>query len=207
MASLSEDITSALARAQGWCTEAKAAELSRVLQNAPLPGLSVEIGVFGGSSLLPQALTFKHRGSGKAVGIDPWSRDASLEEMIAEENKQWWGGLDHQKILEGCQNLIREFGVSEHVELLRAKSCDVVNQFAAESIDLLHIDGNHSEALSYTDATMYLPKVKPGGYVFFDDIWWSDGTSGATTRKAVMFLSQHCTRVGVVGDCVILQKD
>lgn len=189
----------------GWCTPDKAKHLvDAILERKPQ--LCVEIGVFGGSSLLPQAMALQSLGGGVIHGIDPWSTEAALEEMLGQENKDWWQKVDLEKIYQNCLKHVAKLKLDRHVNLIRAKAADVVGQFEDETVDILHIDGNHSEALSYQDATLYLPKVKRGGLIFFDDIWWADGTTSVTTRKAIMFLLQSCTRLGLVGDCMMLQK-
>jgi predicted O-methyltransferase YrrM len=190
----------------GWCSAEKTAALIETIVSRK-PQLCVEIGVFGGSSLIPQALALNYNGSGRVVGIDPWAKDAALEEMIADEHKNWWSKVDLDSIMAGCEAHIVKHKLSRCCDLRRAKAEDVVEDFADASIDLLHIDGNHSEALSFKDASLYLPKVKPGGLIFFDDIWWNEGGTEPTTRKAIVFLKQECTTLRLVGDCMILQKN
>lgn len=192
---------------QGWCSLEKAQALCEAILSA-VPELCVEIGVFGGSSLIPQAMALKENGRGIIHGIDPWSVDAALEEMHSPENKEWWGKkVDLEGVYKHCCDNIRHCGVQDYCRLIRQKAEDVVTEFFDESIDILHIDGNHSEALSYKDATLYLPKVKRGGLIFFDDIWWADGQEEATTRKAIVFLQESCVKLRLVGkDCMILQK-
>lgn len=189
----------------GWCSAEKTAALIETIVSRK-PKLCVEIGVFGGSSLIPQALALKHNEQGRVFGIDPWAKDAALEAMIAEEHKAWWSKVDLESIMRGCEAKIVEHQLSRCCELRRAKAEDVVEDFDDASIDLLHIDGNHSELLSYKDATLYLPKVAPGGIIFFDDIWWNEGGGEPTTRKAIVYLQQQCAKLRLVGDCMILQK-
>lgn len=203
---LYERIVAALPTLHGWCSPEKARKLASYVR-AEKPEVVVEIGVFGGSSLIPQVLALEFNKAGMAYGIDPWSREAALEEMVSPENRKWWSEVDIESIYRHCQNALERFGVENRCELIRDKAENVVERFADESIGLLHIDGNHSEALSYKDATLYLPKVKPGGVVFFDDIWWQDGGDDATTRRAILYLGEHCTRLELVGDCMILRKN
>lgn len=206
MKELLETIKQALPRIHGWCCLEKATKFVELILEHK-PELCVEIGVFGGSSLIPQAMALKQNKKGKLIGIDPWANDSALEEMISEENRQWWAKLDLEDIYKHCQDNIAIYGLKDYCSLLRAKSEDVVEQFADESIDLLHIDGNHSEALSFKDATLYLPKVKVGGIIVFDDIWWTEGDNNVTTRKAISYLLDSCDRVDLVNnDCLILKK-
>ena len=70
----------------------------------------------------------------------------------------------------------------------------------AEQIDILHIDGNHSELASVRDVTTWLPRVKSGGYIWFDDTNW------ATTQRAIALLYVSCEVVKDVGDCRLFRK-
>ncbi len=190
----------------GWCCLDKAKKLADCVTEHK-PQLCVEIGVFGGASLLPQALALQANGSGKIVGIDPWSTDAALEEMSQPENISWWGKVNLLQMYQHCKDHVAQLKLQDHVLLVRDKAENVVGSFADGSIDLLHIDGNHSEALSYKDAVLYLPKVASGGTIFFDDVHWTDGHDSSTTRRAIMHLLEHCTRLELVDDCMIMQKN
>lgn len=190
----------------GWCSFEKAAALVKYI-NQHRPSLCVEIGTFGGSSLVPQALALQHNGSGKIYGIDPWSTDAALEEMHEQANINWWGKLNLEDIYQHCRDHITKLKLQDHVLLVRDKAENVVDSFDDGSVGLLHIDGNHSEALAYKDATLYLPKVAKGGIIFFDDLGWHDGADVPTTRKAILYLLEHCKRLELVDDCMVLQKD
>jgi len=206
MDTLLDKIKFALPSIQGWCSFEKASKFAEyILQHKP--ELVLEIGVFGGSSYIPQAMALKENGKGVIYGIDPWTTEDALEEMTSEANREWWGKLKIEQIYTHCLSNIKNFDLQDHCKIIRDKSENVVDQFADNSIDLLHIDGNHSEALSYKDAVAYLPKVKQGGFIFFDDIWWTEGDNYVTTRKAILHLLEVCDRVEVVNnDCIILQK-
>jgi hypothetical protein len=69
---------------------------------------------------------------------------------------------------------------------MRMTSKESVIFFPDNSIDILHIDGNHSEDPALFDAKNWLPKVRPGGYIWFDDANWP------TTKKAVDYLLETC---------------
>lgn len=205
MENLIKKIEKMLLTIHGWCNIEKATKFVEVITNTK-PDLLVEIGVFGGSSLLTQAMTLKENNKGIIYGIDPWATDAALEHMINEENKSWWGTLNLDDIYNHCLQKVNEYDLNNYVRLIRNKSQNVVDQFHDESIDILHIDGNHSEELSYKDAELYLPKVKKNGYIFFDDIFWTEDGVNVTTRKAILYLLNNCDKVDNVKDCMILQK-
>lgn len=188
----------------GWCSAEKAERLAFAVLEIR-PKLCVEIGVFGGSSLAPQLLALQHLGSGRVVGIDPWETVAALEEMIDEANRGWWGSIDIEAIRKGCESFVADHGLTPYCELVVARSEDVASRFADAAIDMLHVDGNHSEAKSTKDVELYLPKVRAGGLIFFDDVSWREG-GVATTSHAIGILDGACERVGFVTDCQIFVK-
>lgn len=206
MSDLNNKIENYLPLIQGWCSADKAKKFAEIIV-ATKPDLCVEIGVFGGSSLIPQALALKQNNKGIIIGIDPWKTEDALEEMIHEDHREWWAKLNIEDVFKHATENLTKFKVANFCKLIRDKAENVVNQFADESIDVLHIDGNHSEVLSYKDATLYLPKVKIGGYIFFDDIWWTEVGNHVTTRKAIGHLLNYCERIDLVNnDCMIMRK-
>ena len=68
--------------------------------------------------------------------------------------------------------VITENKLENIISLIRAKSEDYHTNIEKESIDVLHIDGNHDEEYVTKDILFYLPLVKKGGYIIMDDITW-----------------------------------
>ncbi len=54
--------------------------------------------------------------------------------------------------------------------LLRSTFDTAQDRFAPESIDLLHIDGHHSETAARNDVETWLPKLRPGGILLMHDV-------------------------------------
>ena len=54
--------------------------------------------------------------------------------------------------------------------LIRASFDTAREQFEPESIDLLHIDGLHTESAVRHDVDSWLPKVRPGGIILLHDV-------------------------------------
>lgn len=201
-----ETAIKALPNIHGWCSPEKATKFIEIILEHK-PDICVEIGVFGGSSLVPQAMALKENNKGIIYGIDPWANDSALEEMISKEHRDWWEKLNLENIYKHCLDNIAKYNVSGFCNIVKNKSENVVDLFKDNSIDILHIDGNHSEALSYKDATLYFPKVKIGGFIFFDDIWWTEVDNKVTTRKAISYLLENCEKIDLVNnDCLILKK-
>jgi hypothetical protein len=169
---------------EGWCTKEKALKLMEIINIFPTENASttliVELGVFGGKSLLPMAIVAKRKfqTAASVIGIDAWSAPASLEGSNDEANDDWWSKINYDDIYKYTTDLMIKYNVSDIVELWRNKSENVVDQFKDASIDLLHQDSNHSEEISTMEVNLYSPKIKRGGFWVFDDANWS------TTKKA-----------------------
>lgn len=192
-------------KVDGWCSLQKATKFLDFIREEKCD-LCVEIGVFGGSSLLPQALGLAHNHKGKVVGIDPWATEASLEDMQNQANIEWWSKIDYEVIYRKLLKLIFDLKLQNHVELIRDKSENVVDNFVDESVDILHIDGNHCESLAYKDSVNYLPKVKMGGYIFYDDITWQETADKISTQKGLDYLKNYCDVIDTIADCLVLRK-
>lgn len=162
--------------AVGVCPVEKGEFLLRLAVDNNLQTL-VEIGVWKGSSLMYMAEAAAKTG-GKVYGIDPYALsnlvnkipDAALDKYIFESL------VTDQKILDGVFETlaatIKNNGLSDRVSLIRKTSADACADFAACSIDLLHVDGNHDEIHVTRDLENYVPRVKPGGYIVMDDCNW-----------------------------------
>jgi hypothetical protein len=169
----------------GWCSRFKASFLMDLVavNNAQKV---VEIGVWGGRSLIPMALAVKFKNSGMVFGIDPWSRIDSEEGQDAE-NKDWWSTVDHDKIYHQFLSHVFEFGVNQYVTVIKTNS---QNAPLISDIDILHIDGNHSDKASMIDVLKWVPQVKIGGFIVFDDTNWGSNI------KAINWLNINCLFVG-----------
>jgi predicted O-methyltransferase YrrM len=180
----------ALKQLQGWCSDYKASTLMDLVW-LMRPQTVVEIGVFGGKSLVPMAYALKALGTGGVIhGIDPWCSMASAEGQDGS-NEEYWANLDHDSILSDLENKIGVFNLTNQIELVRATSEDAA---PIENIDILHVDGNHSNDASYYDICKWGPLVRKGGMIIFDDITWS------TIEKALVYLEENYTRLVVIED-------
>src|SRR5207253_2260571 len=62
--------------------------------------------------------------------------------------------------------------------LLRSSFDQALERFASESIDLLHIDGHHTEGAVRHDLQAWLPKLRPGGILLLHDVTMRTGDFG-----------------------------
>lgn len=179
----------------GWCSPIKAETLIDIILRYK-PETVVEIGVFGGHSVIPMAVALKANGSGKLHGIDPWDNQASLEGVMNPSNEYYWSTINLEAILQNLIDRIQEFGLDEQIALYRCTSKEAP---VIENIDLIHIDGNHSDVTSYIDVTKWVPLMRSGGWIVFDDMtWYENGMF--TTARAVEWLDEHCYKLAEFKD-------
>ena len=174
---------------EGWCSKQKASILMDIILQIR-PEIVVEIGVFGGKSLIPMALALKANGIGKIYGIDAWDEDVSALNTINLEHGDWWATIDHNAILKELLKLIRKWNLQNQIELIIDTS---ENAPLISPIDVLHIDGNHSEINSLGDVTKWVPMVRPGGWIIFSDMNWCEN-GVCTTARAVQYLNATCEK-------------
>ncbi|HNA62471.1 MAG TPA: class I SAM-dependent methyltransferase [Rhabdochlamydiaceae bacterium] len=179
----------------GWCSQEKAGVLIDLVLKVR-PSVVVEVGVFGGKSLIPMAYALKVNEKGKIYGIDPWDTESSVEELINDENKHYWSIVDHDGILRKLLEKIDQFELSQQTVLIKATSEEAP---LIPNIDILHIDGNHSEKTSTFDVTKWVPSVRKGGFIIFDDIKWHENGIN-TTGKAVEWLNENCIKIAEFND-------
>jgi len=174
-----------LPKLEGWCSKEKANRMMDLVHKTK-PAIYVEIGVFGGSSFLPTTAALEYENFGAAYAIDPWENIPCLDGNNGT-NADWWSKIDLEKIYNGFTKSMNNQGLQKRYTTMRLTSKDALKFFTDESIDILHIDGNHSEQSALFDAQNWLKKVRSGGYIWFDDANWP------STRKAINYLLQFCT--------------
>jgi hypothetical protein len=135
----------------------------------------VEIGVYRGRLFLPLARLLTVLGRGEMVGIDPYSASAAVQRDVKRggvDLVEWPTTVDWSALYSEVTEGIARWGLEGHSRLIRERSEDAVDDFAAGSIDLLHVDGNHDLAAVSRDVELFLPRVRDGGIVVMDDISW-----------------------------------
>lgn len=180
----------------GWCDVPKAITLANLVL-ASKPTIIVEIGAWGGRSVIPMALACKQNGFGTIICIDPWDAKASAIGQTNEVDKNWWGNeINHELVYQHFLYNLKELKLESLVEINRVKSDDYE---PPSRIDLLHIDGNHGPE-ACTDTMRYAAKVTPGGFCVLDDLHWAGGyvEKSAEWLKANGFIELHPVGTGAV---------
>lgn len=158
---------------EGWTTQEKAEALAGLILDHR-PQLLVEVGVFGGRSMFAQAMALRENGMGVIWGIDPWSIEAVLEGDIGDENRKWWTeNVNLEDIYTGFLKAVLDFQLTKQCRWVRERGSMASRMFADKSIDVLHLDANHSEAASCREVEAWHRKVKPGGFLIADDVDWA----------------------------------
>lgn len=153
------------------------------------PELCVEVGVFGGSSYFPTASALQYNKKGRGHAIDPWKKGPCIVGQTGV-HREWWSKVNLDSIYQGFTVLLQRHKLEKITTILRMTSQEALDSFEDESIDILHIDGNHAEESALYDAQHWLKKVKIGGYIWFDDTDWD------STQKAVTYLLGSCQMDG-----------
>ncbi len=187
---------------KGWCKREKAEKLMDLIHDAG-PRICVEIGVFKGSSIYPIAKALKYTKKGVVYAVDPWAKEESLKFEVDEANQNYWGSLDYEKVYQKFIKMLKKNDLKKYCKVIRATAKEALSQFKDESIDFIHIDGNHNEESCMQDVEMSLRKLKKGGCLLFDDANWHQ------TQKAVAYLHQHCRlekKYSVNDECLLFLK-
>jgi predicted O-methyltransferase YrrM len=173
----------------GGCSLLKANLFAQLIRAEDMK-CTLDIGVYRGRSLLPQALAHKAATNGIAYGVDPWDstearqNDAPAAKQTAVD--EWVQGTDLQGVYDDLVRRIEKVALTDNCTLVRATSSAAAKMFHDWGIwfDLIHIDGNHDRERVESDIENYLPRLRRRGYLVLDDIAWdSIGPSYSRMRE------------------------
>jgi hypothetical protein len=127
----------------------------------------VEIGVYEGASSCFWSDFYLDHEESSLISIDPFT--GSEEHLANPEN---YAGLSRLERT-ARENIAKSKNCGK-VEVIKGLSqrvfADLDARFGNEPwIDVLYIDGAHDSVSVARDIVLYVPMVKPGGVVFFDD--------------------------------------
>jgi len=121
------------------------------------PRLLVELGVDRGESYFAFCQSAQENKTGtRCFGIDTWRGDQHAGNY--DETTFAQVSAHNRENYEGFSNL------------LRSSFDQALGMFEPESIDLLHLDGLHTEAAARHDLEAWLPKIRPGGLFLLHDV-------------------------------------
>lgn len=151
----------------GWTSYEKAKAMASAVI-ALRPAISVEIGVYAAKGLTSLALAHKEIGGGIAIGIDPYSAEASVEGQTDEAHRDWWSKLNYESIFKIANDTLNQFEVGPFARIVRQKSQEAE---VPQGIGVIRVDGNHGEAV-LSDIRRFTPACVLGAILFLDDMEW-----------------------------------
>jgi predicted O-methyltransferase YrrM len=160
---------------EGWCSSQKSLLLYSLARNHQ-PKTVVEIGVYGGRSIVPLAAAIRDNAVGNLYGIETWSGSHAIAYRTNIGNDFWWNSIDYARIKIAFLAFLVQHQLHDTIRLIEAPSERCAGLF--DSIDMLHIDGGHSAFGSAQDVITFLIKVPPGGIIVYDDINWPSNQNG-----------------------------
>jgi len=121
------------------------------------PAILVELGVDRGESFFTfcQA-AIEHNTGTRSFGVDTWRGD------------QHAGDYDETTFSQVSGH--NEANYQSFATLIRSSFDDALNRFESDSIDVLHLDGLHTEPAVRHDLDSWLPKLRPGGILLLHDV-------------------------------------
>ena len=188
-----------------------------IMRTVP-PGDVVEIGSWWGRSAALLLLLSRCYRIGPVLCVDPWRGDcldqgvAVLDQASARADTDLAFDMFQMNLLplaQGGLNYIR--ASSAEAAACYAPGLGITTpgfgttRYGGE-IALLHIDGNHAYDQVAADARLWTPRVRPGGWIIFDDYVWAFGDGPRRVGDA--FIQAHANRVArcfVVGTALFVQ--
>jgi predicted O-methyltransferase YrrM len=193
----------------GGCPVAKANVMAWLIREFGVAA-SVEIGVYRGRSLIPQAIAHKATRGGVAVGVDPYSRDIAMEHdnpRLAAAIEKFVEATDWDALFRGVVDIRGRLGLQDHCMLLRQSGAEAAADLARQGrrFGLAHIDGNHDTVHVTKDVELYLPLIEEGGFIVMDDITWD------SVKPAVAALAEQATLLvevpaNILGDYAVFRR-
>jgi hypothetical protein len=121
------------------------------------PALLAELGVDRGESYFAFCQSAAENRTGtRCFGIDTWRGD------------QHAGGYDETTFAQVSEH--NRANYETFSTLVRSGFDDALGRFDSDSIDILHLDGLHTEAAVRHDVDSWLPKLRPGGILLVHDV-------------------------------------
>lgn len=167
--------------------------------------LCLEIGCFEGktSNFIADTMLSK---SGKLVCIDPLLDEyyvvgkGEQEEQANKGEYKFFAG-QYDRFCENCKDHM----ITGQIQLIRQDSVIALPALPRSSFDFIYVDGDHRQYVVFHDAVFSYQLLKAGGYLFFDDYGWSEGTKHAID----FFLDLYKNKVELLhmaGGNVIVKK-
>lgn len=184
---------------EGWCWEEKAERMYDLIRQEQ-PDTLVEVGVYGGRSLVPMLVGARDNGKGWVYGVDAWDNDVATTVPYGEDNNTFWANDDLGRVKTKLYRFLAEHDLARYGHILELSGEEALPLFRPKSIDFLHIDASHSVLDEARDVTGYLMKLKTDGILIIDD------TDRDDVQPALEIALTVCDAVYVNKKYVVLRK-
>jgi Methyltransferase domain len=160
---ITDEVWALIDKQPGWCWRQKAELIYRVASE-PQVKVGVEIGVFGGRSLLPLCMAILSKG-GSVFGFDVYKKHRTTS---GQGHQEWWDKLDFARLEADTKDLLEKYGGWKDI-IHKTSSAVAVMQFENDSVQFIHIDGSHRTWDAMQDIVLWELVLAPGGYMLLDD--------------------------------------
>jgi Methyltransferase domain len=193
----------------GACSVSKANLIAWLIRRYGLH-TTLDIGVYRGRSLFPQALAHQQYTGGIVYGVDPWSSVEAKENdnlALKDSIHAFVDQLDFERIYQDVTLQIERLDLEAYCIILRQTSAHAIEYFDKKGIyfDLIHVDGNHDTEKVMQDISLYLPRLNREGFLIMDDISWE--SVHLAYREASTHLSLLFKRVDRENDYAVFWND
>lgn len=156
------------------CMSEKAFLLGWLISNYDLKS-TLDLGVYYGGSLFPQAYTHKKYTNGIVYAVDPYTKEdfTQYETFLPlDVLNNYIASTDFDEIYNSVISSINENNYENNIVFLRQRSDKAIDYFRANNIsfNLMHIDGNHDRINANSDIELYLPLLQKNGFLILDDV-------------------------------------
>jgi len=162
------DLDDLIASVAGWCDPEKAAYLRDLVVSSKARSI-VDVGVFGGKSTFSFIEGCRQQGFGLVYGVDSWDLSDNTEDLTQAQDVEFWETIDLRSHMERFLEKAFETEAWDYLRLLNIQSQRAYRIFDDAEIDVLHVDGSHTETAALRDIQNWWPKLNVGGFVILDD--------------------------------------
>ena len=141
---------------------------------------TLDLGVFTGGSLFPQAKIHNKYTGGVVYGVDPYTMDGMThhdcnDPEFLKQQQIRLNSINVEEIYQYILNLIKTLKYKNNIIFLRQSSIQAISYFKENNIffDLMSIDGSHDTKDVMSDIELYVPRLNDKGFLVMDDINWN----------------------------------
>lgn len=173
----------------GGCSVKKGQMMAWIIRQYYLQ-TTIDIGVYRGRSLFPQAYAHTNYTDGLVYGVDPWSKFNAKENdniVLKDAIDTFVDNTDFENIYNDVLSFNLKTNFFKNCILLRKTSEDAFKFFNSENVmfDLVHVDGNHDIKFVMKDVINYTTILKDKAFIVMDDISWD------SIRPALDFVEER----------------